>query len=69
MEIEEIKKQRDESCNSYLKLYSRLEEARQVVKDLIKKEKIQIQKDDFLYISLEHLGDLKLILDVLENRQ
>lgn len=62
----ELKEQRDKSCKDYLQIYIKLEEVKALVRDLIKKSKHEINFDNFTYLSLEHLGDLKQIQDLLE---
>lgn len=65
-EIEKLKMERDKACKDYLQVYIKLEETKALVKDLITKSKHEINNDNFIYISLEHLGDLKQIQDMLE---
>jgi len=67
-ELENAKKERDKACKDYLILYAKIENIKDLVRDLIKKQKYQINIDNFTYISLQQLGDLKMILDKLENK-
>ena len=68
MNIEEIKKERDKACKDYLDLYSKVDRAKDLLKILIKKEKFKIEKEDYTYIFLDHLGDLNSVLAILEER-
>lgn len=61
-----LEKQRDKVTNDYLKLYSKNKEATSLIKDLIKKNKYQIETETYKYISLDTYSDLKEILDILE---
>ena len=65
-ELEKTKKERDKACQDYLNLYCTLDKAKDLLKDLIKKNKYKIDTNDFTYIFLDQLGDLKSILDILE---
>lgn len=65
---ENLKKELEKTCKQYLNLYNKIENTKDLVRDLIKKQKYQINVDNFTYISLEQLGDLKTILDMLENK-
>jgi hypothetical protein len=67
-EIEQLKKERDKACKDYLDLYARVDKTKDLLRDLIKKEKFQIEKDNYIFIALDHLGDFKLILDTLERK-
>lgn len=67
-ELEKTKKERDKACKDYLNLYACIENTKELIRDLIKKQKYQINVDNFTYISLEQLGDLKCVLDMLVNK-
>ena len=68
MSLKEVKNERDKACKDYLDLYARVDKAKDLIKEMMKKEKFKIEKEDFVYMSLEHLGDLKQIYDILERR-
>ena len=63
---ENLRKELEKACKQYLDLYNKSEKAKDLLKDLIKKNKYKIDTNDFTYIFLDQLGDLKLILDTLE---
>lgn len=65
-QIYKLKKERDKASKDYLNLYNKVEKAKVLLKDLVKKNKYKIDTNDFTYIFLDQLGDLKSILDVLE---
>ena len=50
----------------YMRLYNKIEEVKILVRDLIKKNKYKLETEEFVFIFLEQLVDLKLILDYLE---
>ena len=52
----------------YSELFVKNEEAKKLIQDLIKKYKFKIQNDDFIFIFLEQLGDLKAIYNILEGK-
>ncbi len=52
----------------YSELFIRHEEAKKLIQDLIKKYKFKIENDDFIFIFLEQLGDLKAIYNILEGK-
>ena len=63
---ENLRKELEKTCKQYLDLYNKNEKAKDLLKDLIKKNKYKIDTNDFTYIFLDQLGDLKSILDALE---
>lgn len=67
-ELEKTKKERDKACKDYLELYAKLDKAKDLVKDKIKREYHKIMNTKDGIILLDTLGDLKEILDVLERR-
>lgn len=67
-ELEKVKKERDKVCKDYLELYAKVENVKELVKHLIKKEKHKIETNEYIVMFLEELGDLKEILDALESR-
>lgn len=67
-ELEKTKKERDKACKDYLELYAKLDKAKDLVKDKIKREYYKIMNTKDGIILLDTLGDLKEILDVLERR-
>lgn len=67
-ELEKTKKERDKACKDYLELYAKLDKAKDLVKDKIKREYYKIMNAKDGIILLDTLGDLKEILDVLERR-
>ena len=67
-ELEKTKKERDKACKDYLELYAKLEKAKDLIRDKIKREQYKITNAKDGIILLDTLGDLKEILDVLERR-
>lgn len=67
-ELEKTKKERDKACKDYLELYAKLDKAKDLVKNKIKREYYKIMNTKDGIILLDTLGDLKEILDVLERR-
>ena len=65
---ENLRKELEKTCKQYLDLYNKIENTKDLIRDLIKAEKYRIDVDDFTYIHLEQLGNLKTILDKLENK-
>lgn len=65
---ENLKNQLEKTCKQYLTLYNKIETTKDFICDLIKKRKYEINIETFTYISLEQLGDLKLILDKLDGK-
>lgn len=67
-ELEKLKKERDKSCKDYLELHNKVDEAILLLKDLMKKQRYQIDTNEYIYISLEQLSDLKSVLAILERK-
>ena len=67
-ELEKVKKERDKVCEDYIKLYKKLEDVKDLVKEKIKREKLKILNSNNNYISLEMLGDFQELLYILERK-